>query len=107
MPRHATLKPASANSEPSAGPPMFDLKNSIGCPMTHDRQIRRLLRTTVLRHVQSEDYIATRVPYKDSFYSKWAPKISTSSSGGFATGTPSAPMLNSRHKVGTRIPEKR
>lgn len=40
-------------------------------------------------------------------YSKWASKISTSRSEGFATGTPFAPILNSRHKVGTRIPEKR
>jgi len=51
--------------------------------------------------------IATRAPCKGSFYSKWASKISKSRSEGFATGIPSAPMLNSRHKVGTRIPEKR
>jgi hypothetical protein len=40
-------------------------------------------------------------------YSNFASKISMSRSGGFAMGTPSAPTVNRRHNVGTRIPEKR
>ena len=51
--------------------------------------------------------LPTTTPSKRTRYSNVASKISTSRSGGFAIGTPSAPTVNNRHKVGTRIPEKR
>ena len=40
-------------------------------------------------------------------YAKLTSKISISSDVGLPTGTASAPMADSRHKVGTRMPEKR
>ena len=40
-------------------------------------------------------------------YAKLTSKISTSSNAGLPTGPALAPMADSRHKVGTRMPEKR
>ena len=40
-------------------------------------------------------------------YAKLTSKISTSSNAGLPTGPELGPMADSRHKVGTRMPEKR
>jgi hypothetical protein len=85
-------------------------------PLSHDIKLRPLVGTRHLCNCILSDTLAFRRnltrrpiarPVESKSHAKLTSKISASSNVGFATGTPSAPMANSRHKVGTRIPEKR